>query len=116
MKPLPLLALFGLGGLLFAAGRGSSTPGKVIEPGAAPQGTAPPILANGTLGHTNQPAGLFWGLPLDLIWRIDNAYYAGDQAALSAAATAVSTFKGFEGLAGLLATDAKNLTTPVKTT
>lgn len=114
MNPLAILALLGIGGLLLSSSRGSSVPGKVVEPGmpgVVPQQSAPPILANGTLGHTGQPAGLFWGLPTDLIWRIDNAYYASDPIALSSIASVVATIPGFQGLAGIIQTDAKNLPT-----
>jgi len=113
MNPLAIFALLGLGGLILSSSKGSSVPGKVMEPlppgSLIPQQSAPPILANGTLGHTGQPAGLFWGLPMDLIWRIDNAYYAGDASTLSAAADAISKFAGFQGLAGIIQTDAKNV-------
>jgi hypothetical protein len=114
MNPLALLALLGIGGLLLTSSKGTSAqPGKVTEPlppgGVPSQGSAPPILANGTLGHTGQPAGLFWGLPMDVIWKIDNAYYAGDPNALMGVANFVATIPGFEGLAGLIRTDAKNM-------
>lgn len=116
MNPLAILALLGIGGLILSSARGSSAPGKVVEPAPPgsliPQQSAPPVLANGTLGHTGQPAGLFWGLPLELIWRIDNAYYAGDPNALYVVADSVSKFQGFEGLSGLIRTDAQNL--PIK--
>lgn len=115
MNPLAILALLGIGGLILSSSKGSSVPGKVVEPASPgsllPQQSAPPILANGTLGHTGQPAGLFWGLPMDLIWKIDNAYYAGDPTALSSVSSVVATVPGFQGLAGIIQTDAKNLPT-----
>lgn len=104
-----ILALLGLGGLLLSSSR---QPGRVLEPLPPGQGlpsgpSAPPVLANGTLGHTGIPAGLFWGLPMELIWRIDNAYYAGDGNALRSLAVKTARFQGFAGLAGLIEKDSQ---------
>jgi hypothetical protein len=73
-----------------------------------PQRTdAPPVLANGTLGHTGQPAGMFWGLPMNAIWQVDSAYAAGDPFLMLAAADRIAPAPGFAGLAGLIRLDAQ---------
>lgn len=85
-------------------------PARKVLPKApsTPQRTdAPPVLGNGTLGHTGQPAGLFWGLPMNTIWQVDSAYAAGDPFLMLAAADKVALGSVFAGLAGLIRLDAQ---------
>ena len=48
------------------------------QPPELPPRRLPPILRNGSLGHTGLAARLFVGVPDNLIWAVDQAYTAGD--------------------------------------
>lgn len=48
---------------------------------------------------------------MSTIWRIDNAYYAGDPFALSTLADEISSVPGFQGLGAIIRTDATNIST-----
>lgn len=74
---------------------------------ALPPAALPPVLANGTLGHTNIPAGMFTGLPAEVIWRVDRAYASGGLS-LSAASSEVARFPGYSALSQIIELDAKN--------
>jgi hypothetical protein len=83
-------------------------PGRRVAAPAVPRrADTPPVLGNGTLGHTGQPAGLFWGLPTNTIWQVDSAYAAGDPFLMLAAADRVARASLFAGLAGLIRLDAQ---------
>jgi len=103
-----IFALLAMSGSKSSARSVAAPRGEPLRAPAAPQRTdAPPVLANGTLGHTGQPAGMFWGLPMNAIWQVDSAYAAGDPFLMLAAADRIAPAPGFAGLAGLIRLDAQ---------
>lgn len=77
---MPLFAFIAVLGFVVAM---SAHPRQPLVQGAGgppelPPRVLPPILKNGSLGHTGLPARLFVGVPDNLIWAVDQAYTAGD--------------------------------------
>jgi hypothetical protein len=76
---VPLFAFMAVVGLMVAMSAHPRSP--AVAGAGGPQGLPPPrlppVLRNGTLGHTGLPAPLFVGVPPNLIWAVDQAYQAG---------------------------------------
>jgi len=93
-------------------GSGGTTGTKTPAQTASVPVGAPPIKANGTLGNTGIPAGMFWGLPMDVIWQIDRAYAGGDPFLMAAAAERLKKYPSWQGLMLQIQSDAKRRSTP----
>ena len=77
---MPLFAFIAVLGLVVAMSANPRQPLVQGAPGPLPLPPAPlpPVLRNGTLGHTGLSARLFVGVPHNLIWAVDQAYTAGN--------------------------------------